>query len=238
MAPVPHHRTPSRSRPARGPRWQRRPEERPQQILDAAYEVFRDRGLAHARLDDIAREAGVSKGTIYLYFPNKEELFGAVIRHLVAENIDHADHARAGTSADEALRAYASRIWAFLRSPNFEAVYRLTIAELHSLPALSRFFVQEIALPSMHGFARIVRRGIAAGEFRSVDADSSARMLYALLVKHGIWCNQEVRDVLLPALDDEAVFEQVMTFFLHPLHARVPAGTGGNAPRKGGRTHR
>ena len=62
------------------PRWRRLPEERPSQILDAALEVFAEHGMAAARLEDIAKRAGVSKATIYLYFPNKEALFRAVIR--------------------------------------------------------------------------------------------------------------------------------------------------------------
>jgi AcrR family transcriptional regulator len=65
------------------PRWRRLPEERPQQIIDAALEEFGDRGLASSRLEDIAKRAGLSKGTIYLYFPNKEELFREVVRHTV-----------------------------------------------------------------------------------------------------------------------------------------------------------
>src|SRR6478752_5108877 len=70
------------------PRWRRLPEERPKQILDAALAVFAERGLAAARLEDIAKLAGVSKGTIYLYFANKEELFRGVVRSTVIELID------------------------------------------------------------------------------------------------------------------------------------------------------
>ncbi len=235
MVPVHNSRARRVSRPPRGPRWRRLPEERPRQILDAAFDVFSEKGLAHARLEDIARRAGVSKGTIYLYFPNKEELFGAVIRHLVAENIDRAERELDAASATDELREYAARIWAFVRSPNFEAVYRLTIGELHSLPALSRFFVQEIALRTMRGFARIVHRGVTSGEFRPVDPETSARMLYALLVKHGVWCNQEVRYVLLPRLDDDAVLDQVMTFFLDNLLVDAPARRAHGSHRTEGR---
>src|SRR6478609_4648585 len=73
------------------PRWRRLPEERPKQILDAALEVFSERGLAAARLEDIAKRAGLSKGTIYLYFPNKEELFREVIRHTIIAQIERAE---------------------------------------------------------------------------------------------------------------------------------------------------
>src|SRR6185312_13810529 len=73
------------------PRWRRLPEERPRQILAAALEVFGEHGLAAARLDDIAKRAGVSKGTIYLYFPNKEELFREMVRDIVVGQLEQAE---------------------------------------------------------------------------------------------------------------------------------------------------
>ena len=79
------------SQVATEPRWRRLPEERPRQILEAALTVFAERGLAAARLEDIARHAGLSKGTIYLYFPNKEELFREVIRHSVVAFIERGE---------------------------------------------------------------------------------------------------------------------------------------------------
>lgn len=90
-------------------RWRRLPEARPQQILDAAFEVFGERGLAGARLEDIARRAGVAKGTIYLYFPNKEALFKEMIRqtviaHLERSERDFVDDRR--TTATAQLRDY------------------------------------------------------------------------------------------------------------------------------------
>lgn len=62
------------------PRWERRKDARPQELLDAALALFVERGYAATRLDDVAARAGVSKGTLYLYFENKEELFKAVVR--------------------------------------------------------------------------------------------------------------------------------------------------------------
>src|SRR3954469_24182181 len=79
------------SESATEPRWRRLPEERPRQILEAALAVFAERGLAAARLEDIAKRAGVSKGTIYLYFPNKEELFREVIRNSVITFIERGE---------------------------------------------------------------------------------------------------------------------------------------------------
>ena len=70
------------------PKWRRRAEARPAEIVAAAYEVFAEKGFAAARLDDIAAAAGVSKGALYLYFETKQDIFEAVVRDAVGPNID------------------------------------------------------------------------------------------------------------------------------------------------------
>src|SRR5947208_4887869 len=117
------------------PRWRRLPEERPRQILDAALAVFAERGLAAARLDDIAKLAGLSKGTIYLYFPNKEELFREVVRTSVIAYIARAE-AFFETERDpkEALLNWMEGYWGWLRSPVFPAMHRLVNSELRDFP--------------------------------------------------------------------------------------------------------
>src|SRR3954466_9415069 len=98
------------------PRWRRLPEERPRQILDAALAVFAERGLAAARLDDIAKRAGLSKGTIYLYFPNKEELFREVIRNSVIAFIERAEaFFESERQPKQALRAWIRGYWGWLK---------------------------------------------------------------------------------------------------------------------------
>src|SRR3954470_17850474 len=97
------------------PRWRRLPKERPAQIVEAALEAFGERGLAGARLEDIARRAGVAKGTIYSYFPNKEALFQAVIRRTVVLKIESGerDFESGTTSATESLERHMRRHWQF-----------------------------------------------------------------------------------------------------------------------------
>src|ERR1700737_2488297 len=113
------------------PRWHRLPEERPKQILDAALAVFAERGLASARLEDIAKRAGLSKGTIYLYFPNKEELFREVVRSTVIAFIERGE-AVFETEPDprKALNAWMEGYWAWLRSSTWPAMHRMVISEL------------------------------------------------------------------------------------------------------------
>src|SRR3569832_980450 len=108
------------------PRWRRLPGERPEQILNAALIEFGERGLAGARLEDIAKRAGLSKGTIYLYFPNKEELFREVIRQTIIAQIERAERELAAAtqqSATETLTQFVRGYWGFLRSPNFAALF-------------------------------------------------------------------------------------------------------------------
>src|SRR5689334_24924654 len=115
------------------PRWRRLPEERPQQIIDAALTVFGERGLAAARLDDIAKRAGLSKGTIYLYFPNKEELFREMVRHTVIAQIEEGERRfqTSSESATDTLIAFMKDYWSFIRSDRFAPMFRLIHAEIH-----------------------------------------------------------------------------------------------------------
>src|SRR3954471_16105826 len=127
------------------PRWRRLPEERPKQILDAAFAVFTERGLAAARLDDIAKRAGLSKGTIYLYFPNKEELFREVVRGTVIARIEHGETVfQKERDPEQALLAWMEGYWAWLRSPIFPGMHRLVNSELHSFPDLAAFYAKEV----------------------------------------------------------------------------------------------
>src|SRR3954464_3978944 len=97
------------------PRWRRLPEERPQQIIEAALTIFGERGLAASRLEDIAKLAGLSKGTIYLYFPNKEELFREVVRSTVVPKLEEREQAYLGAvdAATDVLENFMRTYWKF-----------------------------------------------------------------------------------------------------------------------------
>ncbi len=213
----------SQSAPTTPPRWRRLPTERPRQILDAALEVFGQRGLAAARLEDIARSAGVSKGTIYLYFPNKEALFCEMIREIPARHIQTVEGMiTEGRSASEQLRQYFQHSWDYLRTPNFETLYRLILSELHHFPALHQQFIEEVPMRSMRVMSNIVRRGIASGEFRDMDPLAAGRMLHAVLFTHGIWSAKRATIPFMHHLSDTQVLDQLVDFCLHAI-SRNPA---------------
>jgi AcrR family transcriptional regulator len=204
------------------PRWRRLPEERPQQIIDAALAIFGERGLAAARLDDIAKRAGLSKGTIYLYFPNKEELFREVIRHTIIAQIERAERdlaAAAQQSASDTLAQFVRGYWDFLRSPKFAALFRLIHAELSNFPDLARFYGREVVERKLRLVSGIIERGVRNGEFRDVDPAVMSRMLGPILLMHGMWCSH--RDLFKATANksDEQVIEEVLDFFLHAIRS-------------------
>lgn len=210
---------PARNKRRGGPRWRRRPEERPGQILDAALEVFGERGLAGARLDDIARRAGVSKGTIYLYFPNKEELFREVVRAVVVDRLRQAAAKAGAGDPVEELKEYLRAHWDFVRSPRFQTIFKLVTGELHNFPDLAEFYGREVITPGQQLLAGMIRRGIDRGDFRAVDPVSAARFMASTAMTHSTWCARRHAFKLLTDVTDEQVFEQLSDFFFHAIRA-------------------
>lgn len=208
------------------PRWRRLPEERPKQILDAAFAVFAERGLAAARLDDIAKRAGLSKGTIYLYFPNKEELFREVVRSTVIAFIEHGE-AAVGNEPDprQALLTWMDGYWAWLRSPVFPAMHRLVNSELHSFPDLAAFYAIEVIERAQRLVGGMIERCMNAGVFRRMDPLVAARMLSALFITHGNWYHQRSHFVSIANLPDELLLQQVRDFFFHAMRPDTPVAS-------------
>ncbi len=204
------------------PRWRRLPEERPRQLIDSAFEVFSDQGLEGARLDEIARRAGVSKGTIYLYFSSKEELFRAVVEAKVISVIEAAeqDAERRATeelTAVDDLRRYLILHWEHLRSPTYLSMYRLVHSELHHFPDLMRFYGNEVVERSLRLTASIISRGIARGEFIATDPLVAARIVASILLSHAVW--YERRTLYDSSMNDCAttVRDAVIEFALRSL---------------------
>ena len=158
-------------------RWRRQPDRRPQQILNAAFEVFGARGLHQATLDDVARRAGISKGTIYLYFPSKAALFSAMLKARVNDfmpAVETPDTAGASTLRDR-LGTLARHLYRFFRSPAYLAMYRTMVSEAADFPDAAALLYREGILPANRRLAEVVRRGILAGECRAVDPLVAAR---------------------------------------------------------------
>jgi AcrR family transcriptional regulator len=181
------------------------------------WRVYGERGLAGARLDDIARRAGVSKGTIYLYFPNKEELFREVVRAVVVDRLRQAA-ANAGTGDPvQELERYLRAHWDFVRSPAFQTIFRLVTGELHNFPDLAEFYGREVIKPGNRVLADVIQRGIDRGIFRRVDPILSARLMASTAITHSTWCARRNLFNMLTDVTDEQVFDQLLDFFFHAI---------------------
>jgi AcrR family transcriptional regulator len=206
------------SEPATEPRWRRLPEERPKQILDAALAVFAEHGLAAARLDDIAKRAGVSKGTIYLYFSNKEELFREVVRASVIAFIVRAEEFfETERDPQLALMKWMEGYWSWLRSPVFPAMHRMVHSELTNFPDLAAFYATEVVERSQRLVRGLLERAMDSGAFRRMDPLVAARMLSSIFLTHATWYHQRQSFKSISHIPDEVLLEQMREFFLNAM---------------------
>jgi AcrR family transcriptional regulator len=174
---------------------QRRKEARPQELLDAALALFVEKGFAATRAEEVAKRAGVSKGTLYLYYPSKEELFKAVVRRnlssLIAEGLEVAG-SFGGSSAD--LLALLIQTW-WERFGNTPAagIHKVILAEVRNFPELAQFYADEVMVPADRLFGGCVERGVARGEFRPMPTHEVSLALIAPLIfmaihRHSFGC--------------------------------------------------
>ncbi len=172
------------------PRWERRKDARPQELLAAALDLFVDRGYAATRLEDVARRAGVSKGTLYLYFENKEELFKAVVRENIVDVIGKAESdvaAAPEASCRELLRVMLLKWWSEVASTRAAGLAKLIMAEAGNFPEIARFYNDEVIERGNALVASILRRGAASGEFVALDPDTMTRVLTAPVIMLMLW---------------------------------------------------
>ncbi len=171
------------------PRWRRRKDARPAEITAAALACFAARGFAATRLDDIARQAGVTRGTLYLYFPNKEELFKAVVRQAIGPVLARAQELIAASDAPSAelLRQVVRAIPDAVMEGPGSAIPKLVITEAANFPDLARFYLDEVVHPAKQLIAALVRRGIASGEFREIEADQAVYCVIAPVLLAALW---------------------------------------------------
>jgi AcrR family transcriptional regulator len=169
---------------ASAPRWERKAEERPEALFEAALRVFSARGYRATRLEEVAEAAGVSKGTIYRYFRNKEDLIEKTLDHRRKHMIPAVEAALAafeGTSAEK-LRFFLDRCWHKCMTSEWGSFHRLIFGEIaHELPALfEKWARQSVVGAAWRILEGILREGQKRGEFRAdADVKSVARFLYS-----------------------------------------------------------
>ena len=170
-------------------RWTRRKQARPAEILDAALKVFAHKGFAAARMDDIAKEAGVTKGTIYLYFENKEAVFKSLVREAVGTTLTNvaADVQTFDGSARLLIKMVLTRVTQLLVEGERFVLPKIVISESSNFPWLAEFYRFEIIEKGMQLLMSIIERGIAQGEFRPLPTHHVARLCVAPVLLCAIW---------------------------------------------------
>ena len=154
------------------PKFQRRAEDRPREICAAALEVFAEKGFASAKLDEIARRAGVSKGTLYLYFADKEQLFRAVVRDAVVPNVERlrATLIQAGLPFGDLVRLFFTTFVDVTARIPIGAVAKMVISESGNFPELAKVWHDEVVSKALGTMTALIEMAQAKGEVRAGDA--------------------------------------------------------------------
>ena len=172
--------TPTAPHPPR----QRRKEARPQELIDAALELFAEKGFAATRSEEVAARAGVAKGTLYLYYPSKEELLKAVIRERLSNEIRTvaAEAALHAGSHAQLLRELFAQWWLRAYDSPASGVFKLIVTEVRGFPDIAEIYAREVVEPGQQLVGGILAKGIAAGEFRAVDVEAAVHSLVLPMV--------------------------------------------------------
>lgn len=227
---MPHTEAPAHTAPVCAssdapPKRERRKEARPGELLDAALNLFVEKGFAATRVEEVAARAGVSKGTLFLYFPTKEDLFKAVIR----ENIGHLFptwneefKTFEGSSAD--MLHYALQTW-WQRMGNTPAsgIAKLVMSEARNFPEIAAFYQTEVIQPGHALIRKILARGMASGEFRALDLDQAvhtvvAPMIFLMMWKHSMGACASAADIV----DPERFIHLQVDVLLYGMTTRTP----------------
>ena len=173
----------------------RRKEARPSELLEAALSLFVEKGFAATRLEDVAAHAGVSKGTLYLYFENKDALFKAVIQEgiipVIAEN--EAIAARHSGCSFDLLELLLENWWTKIGQTAFAGIPKLMVAEARNFPELASFYYENVisrgptSSRSALSASSALRRGMESGEFRSMDVETTVDVVIAPILMLLIW---------------------------------------------------
>lgn len=170
-------------------RWQRRPQARPEEILRAAMQSFVERGFAATRLEEVGARAGVSKGTVYLYFNNKEDLFRSAVRESILPYIKSGEERIAGYQGDPLLllRELYDRWAAVVCDPLLGGLCKLMVAEAANFPEVARFYMEEVVKRTRALFAAVTLRCMEAGHLRAAPVDFVVRDLTAPILFAAMW---------------------------------------------------
>ena len=171
------------------PRYQRRKEDRPREITEAAFHVFAEKGYAAARVEEVAKRAGVSKGLMYLYFRTKEELFKAVVKSVVVRRVDALLEvvAESELPSEEFMRGPLLDFMKRVPGSPIAIVIRLLISEGQRHPDLVDYYWDNVVSRGLAAISTFIERGVERGEFRKTAVSDLPQLVLAPMMLSMIW---------------------------------------------------
>lgn len=222
----------SRASKRPSPRWRRRKEARPDEIVHAALATFVERGYSATKLETIARRAGISKGTMYLYFPSKEALFRAVVEHAMVPTVERGETIEAsfrGSSLD-LLRSILLDWWDAIEGTSLPGLTKLMMSESGNFPEEAAYFLRRVVLRRRALLARVLQRGIKRGEFRAdLPLPHAVRLAVAPVLLASIWAHSFQRGQRRDGADYRELVRLHTEVFLHGIERRRRAGAATGA---------
>ena len=194
---------------AGSPKWRRRSEARPGEIVQAALEVFAEKGFAAAKLDEIAARAGISKGALYLYFETKEDIFRAVVREAVVPNLTMVEAALSQSTIafPDLVQMLFTRIAVMVETSRLGAVAKLVIGESRNFPELARVWHDEVVSRALGALTRALEKAQVRGEIRLGDPRLQAFSIMGPILMGVIW-QETFTPVGAPAMDLQGLIIQ------------------------------
>jgi TetR/AcrR family transcriptional regulator len=171
------------------PKRERRKEARPGELLDAALDLFVEKGFSAARVDEVAARAGVSKGTLFLYFQSKEDLFKAVVRENIANKFPawQEEFATFEGSSSDMLRYALVSWWERIGKTRVSGITKLVMSEAQNFPEIAAFYQEEVIKPGNAMIRSILERGVQSGEFRDMDLEQAVHIIVAPMIFLMMW---------------------------------------------------
>lgn len=213
------------SLPLPAPKRARRKQARPGELLDAALDLFVEKGYTATRVEEVAARAGVSKGTLFLYFPSKEDLFKAVVRESIVGRFEEwgALMEQFTGSTGEMLRICYQSWWERIGCTRASGITKLMLCEAGNFPEIVQFYQHEVIDPAHALIRRALERGMASGEFRTMDLDYAvqtvvAPLMFLTLTRHSpVACMPHGAD-----FNPQAFIDHQIDHLLHGLCAAPP----------------
>jgi AcrR family transcriptional regulator len=219
------------SSPSPEPKWRRRSDERPAQLMAAALTLFAQRGFAATKTEEIARAAGVTVGTVYRYFESKEALFEATVQESILPLVEEAE-AQIKSFSGPTVELYGRLVryaWEHASTPAMANVARVVLAEAHNFPDVARAHVERVIVRIQKAYCQLLERGIQRGEFRPMDVSLAARVMVAPILYGAMYLNS-LQPYDSRTFSAERYVDSVIDLFLQGITAE-PGRTPSKKPR-------